>query len=119
MGDAPADGASVADLRVADVTDRLGEERHISDDAPVALDGAVAGHRADGVAAVALVDVAKRTYSIQVYQPRRTRQPHIQQRDQALPARQDLGVAVRVAQRVQGLVEGSRGDVGERGWLHR
>ena len=54
----------------------------------------------------------------QIDQPRWGGQPHVQQRDQALPARQDLGFLVGARQRVKRLVEGARGHVFERGRLH-
>ena len=78
------------------------------------LDGSIARHGSDGEPTVPLADVREVRNAIEVDQQVGPGQPEVQQRDQALAAGQELGLAVGRAKRLDGLVERTWGDVVER-----
>ena len=100
VGDRAADGPHVADLLVGDRRRRGGDEPEVA-----GRDVVVAGHRTEldrvavGRNATQLLDPA------QVDQQGRRGEPQLHQRDQRVPAGEDLRVLAAVGQRRQRLVE--------------
>ena len=104
MRQAAADGAAVADLKIADVLGALDDERK-----PLAQEGgleqvAVGGGGADAGALPVLRDPAQLGEVAHVHQPRRLRQPEAHHRQQAVAAGEDLA-AVAGRQRVERVPE--------------
>src|SRR5262249_4893367 len=69
------------------------------------LDRALARHGAESDVAVVLTDVGERLDPVEIDQRGRPRQPEVQQRDEALPARQQLRLAVVAHEQRDSLVE--------------
>ena len=84
-----------------------------------ALDGGVADAGADGEPARPGVDGVEPGDAADVDKVGGMAQPQRQQRDEALPAGQDLGVGAVLGQQADRLLHGSRAVVAERRHLHR
>ena len=97
-----ADGAAIADGRVADAAGGFGQQpvgaRHIR----VGGDGGVGGQGAEGDGVVADADAPQRINGADVNQHFRARQPETHQRDEAVAAGQQFGVRV-IGQQLYGL----------------
>src|SRR5438309_1724674 len=93
MRQAAADRAAIADLRMADKWQRLGQQRIAFFDQVGALGCALADHRAELETAVPGVDLLDVTQTVDVDQVRGSRQSQTEQWHQALPASKDFGIA--------------------------
>src|SRR5690606_20715404 len=82
-----------------------------------ALHPGVPGERADPHAPVARVDGVEFRHAVDVDEGGRGGEPHVQQRDEALPPGEHLARRCG-GEDVEGLVERARGVVAERGWFH-
>jgi hypothetical protein len=111
--------AAVADGGVGQVGQGLPQQRHRAVGVRVVLDLGVAGHRADPHRLGVGADVGQLRQPVDVDQVRRRGQAHVQQRHQALPARQDLAVVAGVVEDRERLLDGGGAVVLERGWFHR
>ena len=68
MGEAATDGAAVANLRMSDVADGLGQQRPAARHVRIGLDGSLAGHGTDAKRAVGHPDAAERLDAVEIYQ---------------------------------------------------
>jgi hypothetical protein len=114
MGEAASDRAPVADRRVADPGQRLGEERASLPDERVALGRPLPRERADVQPAVLLADAVEPGQAGEVDERGRRRQAQVEQRAEALTARERLGLAAVARQQLDGLSEALRAVVVER-----
>jgi hypothetical protein len=103
VGQAAADRAAVAHLRVADRRGRI-DQRLVALQAGVAGDLIIGRERADAPAAALGGHAAQLTDIAQVDQQRGRRQAQLHHRQQAMAARQRLGLGV-LRQRQQRLVQ--------------
>ncbi len=119
MRDRAADRAPVADLRVADRRGDVVEERvRVADDRRL-VDLAVRGTRADRQVVVRLDDAVETGHVAQVDKQGGLCEPELDQREEAVPTRQELGVALAIGEDPQGLVQVRRTDVVELAGNHR
>ena len=116
--DRPDRGAPVADHGVGDVDQRLAQQRQRGIRLVVVLELRVPHQRADPHLGVGDVDVGEAGDLVDVDQVGRRGEPHVEDRDQALPARQHLAVVAHLGQHRDRLVDGARCVVHEGGWLH-
>ncbi len=114
-----ADGrAAVADGRVRDQPQRLAQQRRRVVHLTVVLEPAVPHERADADDVRMHLDVGETGHVVDVHDVPGRGQPHRHQRDQALPAREHLGVLAQPGEGVEGLPDTARPVIGEGGWLH-
>ena len=111
-------GAAVADGRVSDHPQRQRDQRLDPARVGVGLDRRVPRQGPDPDPLRVDPDVVQVGQAVEVDEHAGRGQTHRQQRHQALPTGQHLGVRVG-GQGRQRLVEGARPDVREGGWLHR
>ena len=78
----------------------------------------VAHQRADVQRAVLLLELAELGDAVDVDERPRRGEAELHQRDQALPAGEDLRVFAVLLEQGQRLVEGRRREVVEAGWVH-
>ncbi len=109
-------GAAVADRGMRDVAQHLREQRRAR--GGPALERALPDEGADLEHPGGLADAVEAGQAVDVHQQRRARQAKRHHRDEALAARQHLGVAARGGQGGDGLVEAGRRHVVERRRLH-
>ena len=95
----------VEQLEIADVRQRIGQERTSVRHDRRALDHPLPGHGADGDGAVTLPDPGQLRDPVQVDDDRGTGEPEVQQRDQTLAARQRLGLLAVAAEQGERLRE--------------
>ena len=98
VGQGPAEGATVPDLGVGEVLDRLGDERGVLGDQGVGPDRRVLGHRPDHDRVAVVADAAQRVDPAEVDDHLGRVEPHPEHREQALPAGQDLGLVPELGQ---------------------
>src|SRR5947207_13838583 len=103
---------------MADPAGGLGEQRNALGDLRRELDRPLSRHRADPHLAVVRADVRERGNPVEIDQRRGPAQAEVQERDQALTAGQDLGLAAVAGEQGQRLVDGRRRVVIELGWFH-
>ena len=115
---APDDRASVADRRVRDEPQGLPEQRLHRGGPIVALDVGLPGQGANAHGVLVHADVGQLGHAVDVDELPRSGQPHRQQRDQALPAGEHLGIAAGLGEQPDRVVERFRSRVAERWWLH-
>ena len=113
VGQRAADRAAVPDLRVADLAGGVREQRQLAGQHVGGGDVVVAGERADREVAAVVADVAELAEPADVDQGLRHRQPQLHQREQRVPAGQELRVFAALGRQVQGLVHGGGPLVGE------
>ena len=104
VGDRPADRAAVADRRMADVGNRFRQQWTLRRDLAIALQVRLGRHSADSEGSVVDLVMAKLVERIDVHHTIRPGQAHVHQRDQALPASENLDLIAARGQRFQGLV---------------
>src|SRR5215831_1081638 len=109
-----ADGAPVPHLRVTDGPGGPGEQRQFGGQQPGVLQVVVAGQRPDGDVPVLVADVGKLGKTADVDEHLGDREPQLHQREQGMPARQELPVVARLGGEVEGLLDGPGPLVGER-----
>ena len=113
MGARPADRAPVADLWVADPAGRVDQERVAGADGRVLEDLAVGGSSADLEGIVGLDDLVDAIDVPDVDEQARLGQAQLDQRQQAVAARQDLRLAFPLGQDPERVMESGRPDVVE------
>ncbi len=118
MRQVAADGTARADSRVADPAHGLIKQWQLFSHSAVALDGRVAGHRANGQTTVPGGDIGKARDAVQIDQTGRSHQSEVEQGNEALTTGQDLGLTVGVGQLVDRFVERAGRDVFKRRRLH-
>ena len=92
MGDRPADRAAVAHLRITDLAGGVGEQRDVLGQHVGALDVHVPCQRADGDVVAGVTDVGQVAQPADVDQHGWLGQPQPHQRQQAVPAGEELGL---------------------------
>ena len=95
VGEAAADGAAVANRRVADEAARLGEDGRARPHRLRPLHRVLAGERADRQAVVGRADIREVADAVDVDQRLGMGEPEVEEGDQALAAGQDLGPVTR------------------------
>lgn len=112
-----SDRATVADGYVADVAERLGQQRQVLPDDRGGLGSPMPRHRPDHEIPIVPAQVGEVVQPADVHKKTRPGQAHVQQWDEALPTSEDFGVGI--GQCLDGL--GSRGcpQVFEGSGLHR
>ena len=115
---AAADGAAVTDGKMRDMRHRAREHRKMFRDDGRGFDLVMPRQRADFDGVARVLDESEAGNSVDVDENRRTQQPEIQHRHQALPAGQDFRVTAGLRQRCNCLLDAVRNDVLERCWLH-
>jgi len=104
VGDAAAKGAPAAYLRVGDQRHCLVNQRRSLGDDRIMLDLGLACHCAQTQSTIRVrADEKEFRNPVQIDQHRRLSQAKVHHRNQALPARQDLGVKAILGQVRQGL----------------
>ena len=116
MRQAAADGAPTADGEVADLTERLADQRPLPEQRR-ALDRVLARHGADHQPAVLGAEIGQAGDTVQVDQVRRPREPEVHQRHEALAPRERLGGISERPEELQCLVDVPRIVIVEDGWL--
>ena len=119
VGDGAADRAPVADLRIADAAGHVVEHRVVVDDDRVLVDLAMGRLGPDAELVVGLDDPIEPGHVAEVDQEGRLGQPELDERDEAVAAGQQLGLAFAVLEDPQRLVQVRRTDVVELGGNHR
>ena len=116
--DVAANRPAGANLEMPHQRQCVGQQRKPSRDDRRALCRALPRHRADGDLAVLFADVVECFHAVEVDDHRRARQPHIQQRDQTLPAGEQLPLGPVGVQQCHGFLHGLRRRVLKRGRFH-
>ena len=119
MGEAAADGTSVANLGMSDVTDGLGQQRPAARHVRIGLDRRLAGHGTDAKHAVAHPEAAERLDAVDIDQNRGPRQAEVEQRHQALPAGERPRLPAMRREHRHGLGHIARAFIGEWRRFHR
>jgi hypothetical protein len=114
---AAAEGAAVARLPMTDPADRLRHQRELRGDQGRELDGALAGHRAEGDGVALVAHEIELGQAIEVDQVLGSGEPQREHRHQRLPARQHPRVRLRAEQRER-VGQGRRPVIAERRGLH-
>jgi hypothetical protein len=96
VGEASAHGPSVPDLHVPDVPERLDQKRAGAGHEGGSLHVSLPHHGADPKAAPLFRDPVQALDTTEVDEHVRPGQSEVQQRDQALPAREHLGIVTVV-----------------------
>src|SRR6267143_1011336 len=117
VGQRDADRALVAHGGIADHRGRLRHDETLGLERLRRLHLPVGGHRPDRDHALVLLDTGEARHLAEVDQVLGLREAQLHHRDQAVAAREDLGV-VELAEQLQGLPDAGRGVVLERGWVH-
>ena len=110
VGARSADRPPVADLRVADAARRL-DDPDVAGDGGMLEDLAVGGPPTDAELVVGLDDAVDPGHVLDVDEDPGLGETEFQQRQEAVAARQDLGLAFVLLQRTQGRIEVRRPDV--------
>ena len=118
MRDRAADRAARADRQVPHPLRRFSEQRDPPRDEGRELDRPLSRHRAEPDLSVTLLDVREARDPVQVHERRGTAQAEVEERHQALAAREDLRVAPVAAEQRERLVEARGGVVVELDGLH-
>jgi hypothetical protein len=103
--EAPAEGAAVSNRHVADLRGRLGKQRASPRDERVALYAAVADERSDRQPRVRFLHLGEAADAVHVHENGRPHQPEVEERPQALAARERLGVAPEACEQLERLLE--------------
>ena len=119
MGKAAADGTAVANLRVSDVADGLGQQRPTARHAGIGLDRSLAGHGAEPERTVFDRDPGERLDTVEIDQNRGPRQAEVKKRHQALPAGERPRIPAMRREHRHGLGHIARAFIGEWRRFHR
>ena len=104
---------------MGDVLEHLAQQRKVLGHQRRALDGALAHERAEGERAVVEHGLARLVaQEVDVDQVRRGGQAHVEDRDQALAAGQQLRLRAELREQAVDLLAGARAVIGERSGLH-
>jgi hypothetical protein len=118
MRDGAADGAEVPHERVGDPRGRRAEHAVAAAHELGALALLVAHERTQTEVALLLHEALELLDAVDVNEQAGRREPELQQRDQALPAREHLRVVAVLGEHGHGLPHGLRRDVLEPGRIH-
>ena len=119
VSDAAADGAAVADRRMADQAERLEQERRPLGDERRALGSALAHGRADAQAGAVGGNLRELGEARDVDHDLGRREPEVEDRHEALTAREHRAVSRMARAQRERLGERRRREVAERGGLHQ
>ena len=119
MGDRPRDRPAVADDGVGDLWGGIGHHVIARGQQAGPLGGLVAEKRADAQRPVTLLQIIQVLDLVDVDQVAGTREAQLEQRDQALPARQHFPLIPKLIEELEGLVDGFGRVVFEWCWQHR
>src|SRR4029453_16730877 len=103
---------------IADQRGRLREHAALGFHHRRRLDGIVRGHGADDEGAAVLFDPREPGDFPQIDDVSRSRQAELHRRQQAVPAGQELGVVLVLAQQIERFLDRAGGVVVELGWIH-
>ncbi len=112
--DRAADGAAVPDLRVADLAGRVREQRHLAGQQFGMVHVVVPGQRPDRHVGAPVAYVGEVTEPAQVDDHLGSGQPQLHQRQQRMPAGQELGLLAVLRGQVAGFLRRAGPLVGER-----
>src|SRR5437868_13886852 len=115
----PTDRPPVANLRVTDLSGGAGQQPQLVLQQVGELDVVVGGQCANRDMAVFLTDVAEVADAADVDQKGWCREPQLHQRDEAMPARENLRLLAVLDELRNRLRQGARPAVLERGWIPR
>ncbi len=110
--DRAAERAAVADRGVGDMRQGQCEQRRMGGDKRRGEGLGMAHQRADAQPFPVKLDAVEAGNAVDVHQHARAREPHIEQRDKALPARDDAGLAGTGAEQRKRLRDRSRSRIG-------
>ena len=113
MGDRAADGASVTDLRVADVAGRMSEQRGVLFEDGAVLNVHVASHGADGDHVAVFTDVGQIAETAYIDQHGGLGEAELHQRQQAVTASDELCLVTVLTDEADRLFGGLGTDVVE------
>lgn len=119
MGEAAADGAAIANRRMADVAGRRDEEGRSRTRQVRALDRSLAGEGANRDAAVVDPNVVESGQAVEIDQNTGSGEAHIKEGHQTLAPGQHLGLVAALDQNRERLVEASGRHVVKCRWFHR
>ncbi len=102
VGDRSADGAAVAHLRVAHLAGGVSQERRLRGEQRAHLEVAVPGEAADGHVVTAVPDVGQLLQPADVDEHGRGGEAELHQRDERVPAGEELGLLAVLGQRGDG-----------------
>ena len=119
VGDRADRGAAVADDRVGDVQQGLAQQREGGVGALVPLQLGVPDEGADAHRVLPHLDVAEAGHPVDVDQVGRRGEAHVEDRDEALAAGEDLAVVAHLSEDGDGLIDAARCVVHEGRGLHR
>ena len=118
VGEAAADGAAIARLAMADMAQRLGQERAVLGDFRRKFEVALAGHGADAHPAIADRDAAQFVEAAEIDEMIDDHVAEVHHRHERLPAGQNLGVG-QARQQLGRFLEPPRRVIVEGRWFHR
>ena len=118
VGQRTGERAAVANLRVADFTGRSREERDVLGEDLAVLDVVVAGEPTDRDVVAGVVDVREVAEAAHVDEHRRGGEAELHERQQRVPAGEDLGVVAVLGEQRDRFVDGVGACVGELGRDH-
>ena len=118
MGQRTAERAPVADLRVADQPGHVGQDRHRGPQQRAPLQVVMAGERADGDMVAGVTDERQPADPADVDEDGRRGEAEHHERQERMPAGQQLGVVAVLGEQCDGVVGGVGPDVVELGRDH-
>src|SRR5438132_9147839 len=118
MGEAAADRAHVAHHRIADMAGDLGHERGLALEHGRGLDGVVRGEGSDDEGPAFLLHAGQRRDLADVDHVLGLRETELHGGQEAVAARQDLGVVLVLGEKVEGLLDRAGLVILELGWIH-
>ena len=104
--EAPAEGAAVSNRHVADLCGRLAEQRASPRDEGVTLNAAMADKRSDRQPRLRFLHLGEPADPVQVHEYGRLHQPEVEERPQALAAREQLRVTAETCEQLERFLEG-------------
>ncbi len=118
VGDRAADRPAVANGWIPDQRGDFGKDGELRFHQSGRLDIPVGGHGADCEHVAVLLDSREPGNLAQIDQVLGLGQPQLHHRDQAVAAREQLGVVLVLAEKLQRFLDGARRVIVERGWIH-
>jgi len=109
----------VADLRVADQPGHVGQDRHRGPQQRAPLQVVMAGERADGDMVAGVTDERQPADPADVDEDGRRGEAELHERQERMPAGQQLGVVAVLGEERDGLVDRPGPDIVEGGGQHR
>src|SRR5262245_42334538 len=118
MGDRAPDGAARPDGKMTYPPRGLDEQGQPRRGQGRELDGPLSGHGPEGEMAVVLAQVGERADAVEIDEGGRAAETAVQERHQALPTGQDLGVPAVAGEETEGFVDGGGSVIVEPGRFH-